>query len=214
MPSVHIQLQNVESWLPLKFIFNSRPSPSLASTTSQNWPLTSDMLRTCFRSELACREEPAGWTPSHPHADLWAPVFSESFFGFWVVWELHPDERTVYTLLAQAHSLIQSAHFISCPRHTLLAIVLTHKHKHHTVLHLVPPLQPRFRFYQGSPHSPILREIAWRKMCVWLHYDVSTTSHIPYGLIFLSLLPLVFMPGAGWVKQDSWSLCISCLQVK
>lgn len=116
----------METWLSLKSIFNSRPSPSLAPTTAHDWPFTLAMFRHCFCCGPACREETVGWMLSHPHTDLWATMFQDLFL------DSQPLETsswwTVYALLSQTHST--HTHFISCPDPTLLAIVLTHKHKH------------------------------------------------------------------------------------
>ena len=125
-PSVHIQPQNVETWLSLKSIFNSRPSPSLAPTTAHDWPFTLAMFRPCFCFGPACREETVGWMLSHPHTDLWATMFQGLFL------DLQSLEN--FLLMNSVHIVksnplpTHTLHILSRP--ALLTIVLTHKHKH------------------------------------------------------------------------------------
>ena len=121
-PSVNIQPQNVETWLPLKSIFNSRSSPSLAPEAVQHWPLTSATLRSSLSFGPACREEMVGWVLSHPHTDLWATMTSGTLFGFTVVGELPSDDQTLCTLLTQAHSPLKThtSYPVPTPPHLLL----------------------------------------------------------------------------------------------
>lgn len=105
--SIHIQPQNVETWLSLKSIFNSRPGPSLAPAAAQDWPFTFTMLRPCLSLWPAGREELAGC--SHTHTLTFEPQLPQDLF---LDFQLPPDECTVHTLLTWTQS--RYTNFISC----------------------------------------------------------------------------------------------------
>lgn len=121
---INIQLQNLKTWLPLKFIFNLRPRPY---TIELKQPLYWAMSTPLFFMTAGKR-----WSFGFCRPTQW-PLSPNSFrilfwiLNHWIVSSWWAD--TVHILLTETHSFIHNTQFLSCPYHTLLTIVLTYKHK-------------------------------------------------------------------------------------
>ena len=204
-----MQAQNVETWLSL-VIFNSRPSPSLAHTTVQVWPLTLAMLWPSYSLDLCAGK---WWLAGHFHTHTHTHTHTHwplSHSGFRIFFWIQSSWRTSSWCADSVHIVntsplpAQNTHFISCPwsgPHPANYCPHTQTQTLHRAVSQFTSAVTAVWFdnEQGrsSPHASVLWESVCRRGRRFLFCFV------------LILIPLVFKPGGGWMITAITALCVS-----